>query len=177
MADFLRALAWTLGHEGGWSDDEADKGGATNYGITIATARRHGIGSVEDLKAITADKVAQIYRADYWNYDGIRNDRVAAKLFDMGVNMGPSRAIKYCQTALNDAGASLTVDGVYGPKTEAAVNASDPDELIADLCFEQRAHYLSICDRDNTQRKFLKGWLRRASEVPYETSPDTGGGR
>lgn len=36
-ANFERALSLVLKHEGGWSDDPADPGGATNLGVTIGT--------------------------------------------------------------------------------------------------------------------------------------------
>ena len=73
MADMFDAcLAFTLGEEGGYVDDPADPGGATNMGITLATYRQWsdnsalGAAQVPDLAMRTARAV---YRALYWSPD------------------------------------------------------------------------------------------------------------
>jgi lysozyme family protein len=63
-------LAFTLKTEGGYVDNPADPGGATNMGITLATLRQWsddpGLGptQVEDITQRTA---RAIYRSLYWN--------------------------------------------------------------------------------------------------------------
>ncbi|MDR2697480.1 MAG: hypothetical protein LBB40_03275 [Holophagales bacterium] len=167
MANFEPALAYTLKHEGGWSDDPADPGGATNYGITLKTAQRHGITTKQELKAISRYKVEAIYYADYWKFDGINNQRVATKLFDMAVNMGVTTAIILSQQVLNgEYKAALTVDGRLGPLTLAALNNCDPAELLEVLCLVSAEHYRAIAAARPASQKFLKGWLKRAAEVP-----------
>jgi lysozyme family protein len=166
MADFALALPYVLKHEGGFVDDADDPGGATNHGITLAVAQRHGVGTVEDLKAITDEKVAQIYRADYWRFNGIQSQQVATKLFDMAVNMGVVSAVKLAQECLNDKGAALSEDGLYGFKTEACVNAVSSDHMLSMLCEAARGHYLDIVVKRPKSMKFLGGWLKRAVEIP-----------
>jgi len=161
MADFDKALAYVLRHEGGWSDHPLDPGGATNYGITLKTAQRHGINSKAELKAMSQAKAAEIYRADYWRFDGINDDRVATKVFDMAVNMGVATAVMILQKAVG-----AVADGGIGPKTLAAVNAADPAAVLTGLCTGSKAHYLDITERKPSQLTFLKGWLKRAAEVP-----------
>jgi type VI secretion system secreted protein VgrG len=166
MATLAQALPWVLRHEGGWSDDPSDPGGATNHGITLATAQRHGIATAEDLRAITDDQVAAIYRADYWRFDGIDDQRVATKIFDIAVNVGLATAVHLVQDALNTLGACLAEDGRWGPKTEASVNAVDPGKLLQLVSYEQAEYYRAIVAHRPESRKFLAGWLVRAQDCP-----------
>ncbi len=166
MATLAQALPWVLRHEGGWSDDAADPGGATNHGITLTTAKRHGIATVEDLRHITDEKVAEIYRADYWRFDGVDDQRVATKCFDLAVNLGPRVAIRLLQECLNELGAYLAEDGLYGTQTEMAVNAARPEALLDLLCEAQADHYRAIVAHHPESGKFLNGWLKRAEDKP-----------
>jgi len=164
MADFLRALPYVLKNEGGWSDDPNDPGGATNYGITLAEAQKHGIADKEALKNISPEKVAEIYHTDYWQFDGVNDQRVATKVFDIHVNMGDS--IRVIQNALNRLGACLAIDGIYGKATESALNAFDPDHILDMLCRVAAEKYQSIVYHRPASSVFLKGWLIRAAKVP-----------
>ena len=168
MANFEQALKYTLKNEGGWSNHPDDPGGATNHGITLKTAQRHGIHTAEELKAITPEKVANIYKADYWRFGGIKDQNTATKLFDMSVNMGTATAVKLLQSVLNIAKANLKIDGIFGPKTEAAVNSMDFDVLLEALCVWSVYHYCSIVERRPASQVFLRGWLHRANATPKE---------
>jgi lysozyme family protein len=161
MADFAKALAYTLRHEGGWSDDPDDPGGATNYGVTLKTAQRYGISTKEQLRAIGQAKVADIYRDGYWRFDGVDDQRVATKMFDMAVNMGPGAANKLFARALDFAGAAASPAALA-----AAANCREANRLLASLCDESAAHYRAIAAKRPASAKFLKGWLRRAAEAP-----------
>ena len=68
--------------------------------------------------------IINVYIKGYWNpkYDELINERLAIRLFDLGVNMHPTTATKLLQRGLNDLGAHLTVDGQFGPATLAAAN-------------------------------------------------------
>jgi type VI secretion system secreted protein VgrG len=165
-ASFDLALPWVLRHEGGWSDDPSDPGGATNYGITLETARRHGIIGKDALSRITPDQVAEIYRKDYWRFNLVEDQRVATKLMDMAVNMGLMTTVKLAQGVLNDLGASLVVDGVWGPKTRECINAVSPDRMLTLLSTKSADYYRAIVAKRPESVKFLKGWLNRAAEVP-----------
>lgn len=169
MALLALALPLTLRHEGGWSDDPDDPGGATMRGITLETARQHGIASKGELRQISDEKIEEIYRASFWNKiqgDAIDDQRVAAKFFDMAVNFGPITAGKLMQQALNELGAGLEVDGNIGPKTVASINAVSAEVMLPALCEAAKRRYLGIVERRPTSEKFLKGWLRRAEWVP-----------
>lgn len=168
MANFDQALPWILAHEGGWADDPDDPGGATNFGITLATAQRHGIPNKTQLCLITPEQVSDIYRADYWRFSGVVSQGVATKIFDMAVNFGMNAAVKLVQGALNDLGADLTVDGVWGPKTETCMNAVERQRMLDILVWESILKYKGIVAHRPESHKFLGGWLRRAHEVPND---------
>lgn len=166
MGTLIFALNYVLNNEGGYSDNPNDSGGATNYGITLAVAQRFGIETKEALKNITMDMVTQIYRKDYWFMDGIKENAVATKFFDMVVNMGAHRATTLLQRACMSLQGKLVVDGSYGPKTEKVVNCIDHDLLLSALVDQCITYYKGRVDAKPSNGVFLKGWLIRARRIP-----------
>jgi type VI secretion system secreted protein VgrG len=166
MADFSKALAYTLKHEGGWVDDPDDPGGATNFGITLAVAQKHGIMTKEALRNISPGQVRAIYAKDYWRFGGFDDQRVATKAFDMCVNMGLAKGVKYLQGALNAAGASLKVDGVCGPVTTSVANMKSSGQLLELLVQASIDHYKAVIARRPVSKKYWGNWQRRALKVP-----------
>lgn len=157
---FGPALTCVLAQEGGYSDHPADPGGATMMGITLATlsAWRGVPATKADVRALTRDEVAAIYRANYWN--AVSGDDLPAGLdlavFDFAVNSGASRAIRALQRALG-----VTVDGLIGPETLAAAGARPPTETIKALS----AARLGFLERLSTFAVFGRGWTRRVREI------------
>ncbi|WP_425352623.1 glycosyl hydrolase 108 family protein [Methylobacterium terrae] len=95
-SSFERALPLVPKHEGGWSDDPQDPGGATNLGVTVGTPSLW-LGrpaTRAEVKALTVAIVAPLYRRRFW--DAIQGDALPAgrdhALFDVAVNGGPKRA-------------------------------------------------------------------------------------
>ena len=77
--------------------------------------------------------------------------------FDNAVNEGPYRATVLLQRALG-----VSPDGVWGPKTQAAVDGiGDAAKLIEDLATAREAFYRSL----GTFRYFGKGWTNRANDI------------
>jgi len=162
--------------EGGYVNHPADKGGPTCFGITEAVARAHGYaGAMRDLPR---EDAATIYRRLYWlrpRFDQIakRSSRVAAELFDTGVNMGPAVATTFLQralTALNRTGkdyADLTPDGRVGPMTLHALDSflasrgkpGGETVLLRALEALQGERYLRLAERRPANEAFLYGWL------------------
>lgn len=169
MAEFAPAMAVVLEHEGGFSNDPVDPGGATNFGITAATLGDYrGLGhpaSPDEVRALTLDEASQIYFARYWKaaYGWLSDQTIATKTFDLAVNAGEHTAGLVLQRALGAAGWPVVVDGAIGPGTVAAANRCDPVELLVDLCAEQAAYYRDLVQRKPTLEKFLHGWLVRAA--------------
>ncbi|WP_279609891.1 glycoside hydrolase family 108 protein, partial [Burkholderia gladioli] len=93
-----------IAREGGYVNNPADRGGETNFGITAATARAFGYQG--SMQAMTQAMAAQIYKQRYWTAPkldqvGAIDSSLAAKLLDIGVNMGPATGVKFMQRALN----------------------------------------------------------------------------
>lgn len=162
--------------EGGYVNHPADKGGPTCFGITEAVARAHGYaGAMRDLPREEAEA---IYRRLYWlrpRFDQVarRAARVAAELFDTGVNMGPAVATTFLQralTALNRNGRDypdLVPDGRVGPRTLAALDSyleargrrGGETVLLRALEALQGERYLRLAERRPANEAFLYGWL------------------
>ena len=154
-----RVKAGPLSH---WfTDDQDDPGGATAWGITLKKATEYGITTVDALKAITPQQLMGIYKS-FWRFDKLEDQRVATKLLDMAVNMGLKTAIEIAQ---REAGSEA--DGLYGPKTEAAINACPPTGgLLRLLCVGARYHYENVIADRPASEKYRDGWMERASEIP-----------
>lgn len=170
MAAFAPALRKLLALEGGYVDDPSDRGGATNHGITQRTLAawwksvgREGHPTRDDVRNLTEDEAAQIYRAFFWDrygLDAIIDQSVADKLLDMMVVSGPTRGVTILQRAL--ALPEAQCDGILGSRTLLAANAHDPGELLFALRAQAKAWFHSIVDNDPSQKRFLSGWLNRA---------------
>ena len=123
-SSFDLAIPVVLENEGGYVNDPADPGGETKYGISKRSY------PALDIKNLTVEQATAIYLRDFWQFDGIIDQRVANKLFDAYVNL-KHRAILYAQQIVFK---SLTPDGVYGPETEDALNRADPNAFHGVPC-------------------------------------------
>ena len=164
---FPACLDETLLHEGGWSDDPYDPGGATMKGVTIKVYAAH-IGMPltaqtsavlkQQLRRISDQALADIYRRNYW--DPVRCDElppgVDFVVWDASVNSGPVRSGKFLQKALG-----LTADGHVGDITIKAANAADPAQLVKRIMAERRAFLRSL----STYWRFGRGWETRCDNV------------
>jgi len=167
-ANFLRALALVLVHEGGYSNNSADPGGATMRGVIqrVYDAYRQRAGlTTRSVKQLTDDELREIYRTRYW--DKVDGDELPAGLdycvFDAGVNSGVFQAIKWLQRAINDvAGKTLVVDGALGPITLAAAENTQSINMVIDKMCDRR---LAMLKGLRTWDVFGKGWAARVSEV------------
>jgi lysozyme family protein len=175
MQDITGMLDELLRKEGGYVDHPDDRGGATNYGITISVARDAGwTGSMCDLPR---DLALAIYRRRYWTQPGFDQvaavmPDVAAELFDTGVNMGPGVAAGFLQrslNALNRRGADwpdLIVDRQIGPATIDALRrfarlrgAAAQTALLKALNALQGARYIELAEGRQANESFVFGWL------------------
>lgn len=173
MADFTPAYVFMVPHEVinyhqpgqiWFTNTPGDHGGKTAWGITEATARDHGYN--DSMETMLEMDAIQIYKKIFKPFAVIDSQRVASKMFDAAVNMGVSRAVKQAQRALGFPEAEW--DGVLGPKTLGAINAKEPGIFLADYAAQLVSRYHAIVAKDPTQERFLKGWTRRALELPPE---------
>jgi lysozyme family protein len=161
--------------EGGYVNHPADRGGATNWGITEAVARRQGY--LGDMRALPRSDAAAIYRRIYWtaprfNAVAERAPKLAAEMFDTGINMGTGTAAGFLQRALNALNREgrdypdLRVDRSVGPATLSALDAflkkrgkAAESVLLKAVEALQGAHYLNIAEARPSQEAFVYGWL------------------
>lgn len=157
MSDaFEKALAHVLRHEGGYVDHPDDPGGATNFGITLATLQGwRGLSVTKaDVRALTRGEAGAIYKARYWVQCrcGELPEPVAFIVFDAAVNHGASRAARLLQEALG-----VGADGRIGPVTLAAANSAEPVALLTEIAARRMVLYANLAHF----RTFGLGWSRR----------------
>ena len=154
--NFDEAFTKLLGHEGGYSNHPADKGGETMWGITIAVARADGYKGA--MRNMPVDFAKGVYKRSYW--DAVHADKLPAKaryaVFDAAVNSGVSRAKKWLQQALG-----VAQDGQIGAKTLAAAAAIDGGVLLARYMGIRLEFMASL----STWSSFGKGWARRVASL------------
>jgi lysozyme family protein len=162
QSNFETCLALMLAHEGGFVNHPQDPGGMTNLGVTKRVWEEWVGHEVDEkqMRALTHEMVAPLYKRKYW--DACRADDLVAGVdyvvFDVAVNSGPGRAVKFLQSCVG-----VTADGGFGPATLAAVKKSeeDPARLIEMYC----ARRLEFLQSLKTFETFGKGWSRRVQEV------------
>lgn len=161
---FNTCLTELLKHEGGYSNHPSDPGGITMLGVTKRVWEEYNgkPASVADMKALTAAKVAPLYRDRYWDTvkAGQLPPALAMCVFDMSVNAGPGRAGKMLQRLVG-----CDVDGNVGRGTltavQAFVGAHGTAEAVKGYQNLRRSFYRALGTFDT----FGKGWLRRVDGV------------
>jgi lysozyme family protein len=151
--------------EGGYVNHPADRGGPTNYGITLQTLSSYlGMdASVDDVVNLRRSDAVEIYYAMYWGKPGFDTltlpDLIVEMIFDAGVHHGPGRAVKILQTAVVS-----TRDGHLGPKTLLAATLLKPKRLAAKFVAARVAFFGRLITKDPGQSVFAAGWLNRVGE-------------
>ncbi len=144
-----------------YSDDPGDSGGPTMCGITHREydlwRKGHSL-PVQDVSHITKDEGYALYRIGYWlPHCPFLAPGLDLFFLDTAVNMGCSRAIKLLQASLG-----ITVDGIWGPVTNAAVAAiKDPVAVIRDETARRQHLYQSF----GAFELFGRGWLARDRRI------------
>jgi lysozyme family protein len=161
--DFDGALGFVLLAEGGYSDDPADPGGATNMGIEQGEYdrwRRSAGEAPRAIQNIERTEAADIYKVNYW--DAVHGDYLpkglAWALFDTAVNTG-------CGTAIRELQASLGVVETccFDEATSTALQKRmvDASSIALEMLDRRIAHYRSLVTINPALAKFLTGWLNR----------------
>ncbi len=165
---FLASLPFILRWEGGYVDHPADPGGRTNKGVTQGVYDRWRVAqglSARHVRLIDDAEVAAIYESGYWIPP--RCDRLRRRLdllhFDTAVNMGPGRAVRFLQGALN-----CSVDGAFGSGTERAAAECELLPTIEAYCEARLNYYRRLTDQRPELRVFLKGWTNRVNALKSE---------
>lgn len=161
-----------LENEGGYTDDT---GGPTKYGVSLrflktlptieADINHDGKVTVEDIEDLTWEDAYNIYNREFWKrlrLGEIQSPRIATKILDMTINLGPATAVKMVQRTVE-----TKQDGIIGPKTIAAINKAymkGEDNFILRLCYAQGDRYLELIFKNPKLWKYRDGWLTRAEK-------------
>ena len=154
--NFDECLKMLLHHEGGYVNHPSDPGGETNLGVTKKVYQEWG--GTKDMKDLTVEDVARIYKKNYWNRckcDDLESG-VDWVVFDWAVNSGTGRSAKAIQKIC---GASQ--DGAIGPKTLALIGKQNTQYVIEEFGKIRQDFYESLKTFDT----FGKGWTRRNKET------------
>jgi lysozyme family protein len=168
--------------EGGFVNDPADPGGATNHGVTLNTLRRLGIDvtgdsriDTADVRALTRAQAVAIYIEHYFRRPGLGAlpEVLQASVFDMYVNSG-ANAVKVLQRLLSSMGFACEPDGQIGAQTIRAAQMAyeaAPAHLADAYGIARRNYYYALADARPASRKFASrrdggkgGWILRAEE-------------
>lgn len=170
---YLRAFAIVVAHEGGFVNNAADPGGATQWGISLRYARSKGLlydidgdgdVDVDDIRRVTQDTARRAFWEDFWR--PVRADEMPAELslllFDASVNSGPVAAIKMLQRAI-----STRPDGILGPITISYAQHARAPELFQ----RKRLDYMQAATDTKGRAlwpSFGKGWSDRVLQLSYQ---------
>lgn len=160
-SNFQECLRRLLISEGGYVNHPSDPGGPTNYGITLAVARRYwkASASAADVKAMPRSVAVTIYDKQYWGSQRCNDlpSGVDYSLFDYGVNSGIGRSGKVLRRLVGlSTETSLVTQDVVD-----AVRRRDPAELVKAINAERLAFMKSL----KTWGTFGAGWSRRVAET------------
>lgn len=163
----------TLKHEGYYSNSAWDRGGETLYGISRVhhpkwegwecwdKVSKDKVPSRDAAWGLFEGMVGDFHKEEYW--DRVRGDslpfRLALFVADTAVNMGVGRAIRFLQESVG-----TVVDGIIGPNTLRTTNSSN-FEVVLGRMFDLRMEYYGVHSPEDTRRKAMKGWSKRAREV------------
>ena len=141
------ALNEVLKSEGGYTNDPNDKGGPTNFGITLKDYQLHikKTGTASDVKNMTLVQAKMIYKVKYWDAmgcDGLASG-VDYCVFDYGVNSGIGRGMKVLKQFSYE---------------------KDPVKLINLICNERLAFLKNIRGGEDWVH-FGRGWTTRVEKV------------
>jgi len=151
--------------EGGYSDNPADSGKITNFGITSKTFhewQKHdpfapALNSVKDL---TKDQAYLFYS---WYFNKYRINKLISfpLLFwfmsDSVVQHG-AYPIYWLQKTVG-----TVPDGIIGPKTVSCVQKAGEQDVYFRLIAERIQFYGQIVSKNHSQAIFTRGWLRRVT--------------
>jgi lysozyme family protein len=163
-SNFKAALAKTLVHEGGWSDNPLDPGGATMKGITLPVYRSFvGVDATkDDLRKITDIEVESIYLQSYWNRIGgnYLPSGLDICVFDFAVNSGVKTAVSALQKIVGS-----KPDGVMGTNTMKALFNTTNAQGSLPLITQYNDARLEFLKSLNTFVTFGKGWSIRVKDL------------
>ncbi|QUM76082.1 N-acetylmuramidase [Moritella sp. 24] len=168
MADFKLGFEKMLSNEGGYKLHHVagDRGGLTFAGISANAhpqwpgwrlLKNHGVDGQQNPQV--TELVYQFYRSHFWdkiNGDMIASQKIAESVFDFSVNTGLYTAIKLAQDVVD-----AKSDGIVGPNTLSKLNHCNESFFVSHYALAKITRYAKIVSNNETQNKFLLGWINR----------------
>ena len=184
MTKFEKCQQFVLEWEGGLTDDAADSGGLTKYGVSWAYLKdmeksrpsvlRDILGTStvtrQTIKNLTQAQAGELFKFSFWDPFQLDDQPLSVCLcaYDMNVNHGSGNAMRIIQRACNLLASvfpKLSVDGKFGPKTRAAMRLLNCPNGIGAVANKRQSFYDSIVANRPSQRVFIKGWTRRCNAM------------
>lgn len=166
MADFQKALAFVLPHEGGYEPPAPDDpGGETKFGISKKFASQQPGYADLDIKNLTVEQAAEIYAKFFWHFGEVADQDLANKMLDVCVNLGPHGGVRLIEQALVIffPGQGIAIDGVWGPHDLELVNRCDPKALLVEIRARQAQRYCQDMRKNPAETPLALGLFRRAA--------------
>ena len=82
---------------------------------------------------------------------------MAENIFDTCVNMGVHTGSRLAQLSLGIEPA----DGIIGSQSLRVINGADEELFLAKFALAKLQHYADLCTANDSQKKYLLGWLNR----------------
>ncbi|WP_139112906.1 glycosyl hydrolase 108 family protein [Mucilaginibacter sp. PPCGB 2223] len=192
-SNFSKYQARVFNHEGGYVDDPADPGGATNKGIIFSNFKqwaKSDLGiepTIDNLKVLTNSQASILYKKHYWDRirgDEFENGSVAFAIYDWSVTSGG--AVKQIEKLFAVMTDGITVNSKLSSSEVAALNKMDARQVF-DLIQQRRlSYYQELIDKSvekykqkhpqatevelkkKTLLKFKKGWENRVNGIKFE---------
>ena len=132
----------------------------------------------DDIRACTKAQAAALFKKHFWDKLGCGGLALplAVTLYDGAVNMGPARAVRQMQRAMNTVGEAeldhyvpIAEDGVMGPRTgqlAEALEQSGKHWFAARQVLRLRdTFYRDLAARRPSLQVFLAGWRNRVKAL------------
>lgn len=161
--------------EGGYTNNAADLGGPTIWGITERVARKNGFTA--NMQTMSREIAKTIYLREYVQAPGFDrvhavNAAIGGELIDTGINCGQPTAAMMLQRALNAFNqqgklyADIPVDGDCGPATVNSLKAylakrGAQAEIVMMRALNglQTERYIDISEKRSANETFTFGWI------------------
>jgi len=153
-----------------YTNDLADHGGPTKYGVTLAAWQEagHSNATAADIESLTESEARAFYtHRHFWEpkFNLIPDPWIQAFMVDMGVLQGAETAIRILQKIVG-----AKQDGKLGPITLELVNVCTPESLRK-LLIIARMHHLLDCmvvdftheQIEDSDLKWRHGWWNRVA--------------
>ena len=171
-----------VGYEGSLEDwkknpaNKSDRGGETNWGVTkklyMARAEAFGLPATEAGFAAMTPAQAMRFGQMIWKGSGAnrtKNPGVALVLADW--YWGGIQTDRFSALLKEKGRAATFKEGMPDEATIDFLNTLPPDELVNLMSDAKAAQYRQIAEKDPSQQKFLKGWLKRNEERREQAQP------